>query len=246
MVAGATAVAIGAVFTVVGLSEQDFKVRATNESRAAPVAPPSTPDYPPTAVAAPTPPSASPARTRPSTARPSTARPTTARPTTARLTTARPTTPAPRRSTPASRLATDDRIARAVLDHINESRADAGLAEFRLDADLSRASAKHTALMIGGCGMRHQCPGEDGIGDRFSAEGVHWTRAGENIGYATSGSGDAAIIRAATGITDRMLAEKAPDDGHRRNLLSSAFTRIGLSIVRDGRGQTWITQDFVN
>lgn len=239
VVAGATAVAIGAVFTVVGLSEQDLKVRATNASRAAPVAPPSTPDDPPTAVVvAPTPPSANPARTRPSTARTITAR--TAAPT------ARTTTPAPRRSTQPSRPATDDPIAQAVLDHINESRADAGLAEFRLDPKLSRASAKHTALMIGGCGMRHQCPGEDGIGDRFSAEGVHWTRAGENIGYATSGSGEAAIIRAATGITDLMLAEKAPDDGHRRNLLSSVFTRIGLSIVRDGRGQTWITQDFVN
>lgn len=238
VVAGATAVAIGAVFTAVGLSEQDLKVRATNESRAAPVAPPSTPDDPPTAVVPPTPPSASPARTRPSTARPTTAR--TAAPT------ARTTTPAPRRSTQPSRPATDDPIVQAVLDHINESRADAGLAELRLDPKLSRASAKHTALMIGGCGMRHQCPGEDGIGDRFSAEGVHWTRAGENIGYATSGAGEAAIIRAATGITDLMLAEKPPDDGHRRNLLSPAFTRIGLSIVHDDRGQTWMTQDFVD
>jgi uncharacterized protein YkwD len=99
--------------------------------------------------------------------------------------------------------------------------------------------------MIGGCGLSHQCSGEGGIGDRFSAQGVSWRSAGENIGYGSSGSGDAAMIKAANGLTDGMLAEVAPNDGHKKNLLSTGFKKIGLSVVRDGNGITWMTQDFV-
>ena len=43
-----------------------------------------------------------------------------------------------------------------------------------------------------------------------------------------------------------MLAEKPPNDGHRKNLLNTGFKHIGLSIVRDAKGITWMTQDFVN
>ena len=52
-------------------------------------------------------------------------------------------------------------------------------------------------------------------------------------------------MTAANGLTDSMLAEVPPNDGHRENLLNTGFTRIGLSIVRDAKGITWMTQDFV-
>jgi uncharacterized protein YkwD len=100
--------------------------------------------------------------------------------------------------------------------------------------------------MIGGCGLSHQCSGEGGIGDRFSAQGVKWTSAGENIGYGSAGSSDADIIKAANGLTDSMLAEVPPNDGHKKNLLNTGFKQIGLSVVRDSKGLVWLTQDFVN
>jgi uncharacterized protein YkwD len=75
---------------------------------------------------------------------------------------------------------------------------------------------------------------------------VRWSSAGENIGFGSSGSSDAQIIKAANGLTDSMLAEVPPNDGHRKNLLNKGFKRIGLSIVRDAKGITWMTQDFVN
>jgi uncharacterized protein YkwD len=140
---------------------------------------------------------------------------------------------------------TDQSILGQVLAHINAARADEGLSALTLDADLSKASALHNALMIDGCGLSHQCSGEGDIGKRFSAQGVDWSSAGENIGYGSSGGGVAAMVKAANGLTDSMLAEKAPDDGHRKNLLSTSFTRIGLSITRDSKGITWMTQDFV-
>jgi uncharacterized protein YkwD len=143
-------------------------------------------------------------------------------------------------------VSTDDSVLGQVLAHINAARADAGLSALTLDDDLSKASAIHNQLMINGCGLEHQCSGESGIGDRFSAQGVKWTSAGENIGFGSSGGSDAEIIKAANGLTDSMLAEKPPNDGHRKNLLNTGFKRIGLSVVRDSKGVTWMTQDFVN
>ncbi|MEV6344707.1 CAP domain-containing protein [Actinoplanes sp. NPDC051851] len=147
--------------------------------------------------------------------------------------------------TAAAAVATADSILDQVVAHINEARADEGLDPLTLDDDLSKASALHNQLMIDGCGLSHQCSGESGIGDRFSAQGVSWSTAGENIGYASSGSSTSAMVSAANGLTDSMLAEVAPNDGHRKNLLNADFDRIGLSVVRDGDGITWMTQDFV-
>jgi uncharacterized protein YkwD len=50
----------------------------------------------------------------------------------------------------------------------------------------------------------------------------------------------------ATTLTQDMLNERAPSNGHRRNLLSSTFRHIGIAIVRDHRGGIWLTQDFSN
>ena len=43
-----------------------------------------------------------------------------------------------------------------------------------------------------------------------------------------------------------MIAEKPPDDGHRRNLLSKDFHRIGISISIDAKQTLWLTEDFAN
>jgi uncharacterized protein YkwD len=178
-----------------------------------------------------------PTRPAPTTAAPTTAAPTSPDPT---PTTAAPTSPPPTSTAPA------DTVIDQVLAHINAARTANGLAALTLSADLSRASELHNQLMINGCGLSHQCPGEAGLGDRFTAQGVRWTSAGENIGYGSAGSSDAAITAAANGLTDSMLAEVAPNDGHRRNLLNTGFKTIGLAVDRDSKGLVWMTQDFVN
>jgi uncharacterized protein YkwD len=50
----------------------------------------------------------------------------------------------------------------------------------------------------------------------------------------------------AVGLTQAMLNEKPPDDGHRRNILSSSFTHIGIAVFRGSSGTVWLTQDFSN
>jgi uncharacterized protein YkwD len=101
--------------------------------------------------------------------------------------------------------------------------------------------------MAGGCGLSHQCPGEPALGDRETAAGVHWTAAGENIGEGGPvADTSAAIAQMAVGLTQSMLDEKPPNDGHRQNILSSTFTHIGIAVYRDNSGTVWLTQDFSN
>jgi uncharacterized protein YkwD len=200
-------------------------------------------------------PTTTPSATTPATTPPTTV-PTSTVPTTV-PTTAPPTTPAttapstpPGTTTPTAAPTTAppaaDAVIAAALEHINAARAANGVAPLTLSAQLSKASEAHNALMAGGCGLSHQCPGEAGLGDRFTAAGVSWNSAGENIGQGNAQNNQASIIAAANGLTDLMMAEVAPNDGHRRNLLNPSFKRVGLAVTRDSSGKVWFTQDFVN
>ncbi|MEA5360588.1 sigma-70 family RNA polymerase sigma factor [Amycolatopsis sp., V23-08] len=146
-----------------------------------------------------------------------------------------PTSTPPHVATPAER----------VLAMINDQRAAAGLPPLRMDPALVTSAAAHNRAMADNCGLSHQCPGEAPFGDREHAAGAQWSSAGENVG--TGGPvADATdpIARMALGLTQSMHDEKPPDDGHRRNILSTSFTRVGISVTRDARGSVWLTQDF--
>ena len=134
-----------------------------------------------------------------------------------------------------------------MLAVINRARARAGLPAYVILTGLQASASKHNQLMAAGCGLSHQCPGEAALGVRETAAGVHWTAAGENIGEGGPVAGTtAAISQMADNLTRDMLNEKPPDDGHRLNLLSSAFTSIGIAVYRGSDGTVWMTQDFAN
>jgi uncharacterized protein YkwD len=134
-----------------------------------------------------------------------------------------------------------------VLALINQARTQAGLPALTFSTGLDDSASAHNLKMASGCGLSHQCPGEPAIGARETAAGVDWTATGENIGEAGPESDTtAAIAQAAVGLTQDMLNEKPPDDGHRRNILSSSFHHIGIAVHEDGSGIVWMTQDFSN
>jgi len=134
-----------------------------------------------------------------------------------------------------------------VLTLINTARAQAGLPGYTTTDGLHRSADRHNELMSAGCGLSHQCRGEPPLGERESAAGVHWTAAGENIGEGGPvPDSPAAIAQMALVLTKDMLHERPPDDGHRRNLLSSTFRHVGIAIFRDRHGTVWMTQDFSN
>ena len=138
-------------------------------------------------------------------------------------------------------------MATQVLAMINQARAQAGLPPYSFSSGLDSSAGAHNARMAAGCGLSHQCPGEPPLGTRETDAGVNWTSAGENIGEGGPvADTTAAIAQMALGLTQDMLNEKPPDDGHRLNILSSSFQIIGIAVFRDSSGTVWMTQDFAN
>jgi uncharacterized protein YkwD len=134
-----------------------------------------------------------------------------------------------------------------VLALINAARSSAGLPALTITSGLETTSSAHNVLMASGCGLSHQCPGEPAIGDRETAAGIHWTAAGENIGDGGPVAGTTtAITQIVVTLTQDMLNEQPPNDGHRMNILSTSFTHIGIAVYRDSSGTVWLTQDFSN
>jgi len=155
-----------------------------------------------------------------------------------------PSASAPASAPPAAQGGT---AAAQVLTLINQARSAAGLPALTITSGLEASSSAHNLRMAGGCGLSHQCPGEPPIGDRETAAGVDWTNAGENIGEGGPvADTPAAIAQMAADLTQSMLSERPPDDGHRLNILSSTFTHIGIAVYRDSSGTVWLTQDFSN
>ncbi len=128
---------------------------------------------------------------------------------------------------------------------INTDRAAQGLPAYTLNAVLSNGARQHSVAMTQpNCGLSHQCPGEPNLGQRITNEGIHWMTCGENAGY-TSPYPDA-WTAVQQNIEQGMLKEQAPNDGHRKNLLSTAFHQVGIGIVTDSKGLIWVTEDFTN
>ena len=130
---------------------------------------------------------------------------------------------------------------------INKAREQAGMNPYTMSTDLIDSASAHNTRMEDGCGLSHQCSGEPALGDRETAAGVHWTSAGENIGDGGPvADTQAAIAQMAVSLTNSMLAEQPPNDGHRENILSASFTHVGIAVTRDSSGTVWMTQDFSN
>lgn len=144
--------------------------------------------------------------------------------------------PAPPPGSPPANTPAPAGDAERVLALMNKARAAAGLPPLKMDSALVSSALAHSRAMSGGCGLSHQCSGEAPVGDREREAGVQWMDAGENVG--TGGDDD--------GLTQDMLNEQAPDDGHRRNILSPSFARVGVAETRDPSGKVWLTQDFAN
>ena len=154
--------------------------------------------------------------------------------------------PATASSSQAPGTAEEQQLAQRLFKQINSDRATNGLPALAWEPKLEVSAHQHDLVMAGGCGLMHQCPGEADPGTRISKQGVQWQTVGENIGEG----GPVMTTNDAWNMTLRlhqgMMAEKPPDDGHRRNLLSQNFHRIGISISIDKNNTLWLTEDFAN
>jgi uncharacterized protein YkwD len=138
-------------------------------------------------------------------------------------------------------------LAQQLLKQINQDRATYTLPAYKWEPRLERSAYLHDLVMARGCGLNHICPNEPQLGTRESNQGVQWNYAGENIGTGgpvqSSYDSQWNIVLL---MHHGMMGEKPPDDGHRQNLLSKNFHRIGISIYVDNKNMLWLTEDFAN
>src|SRR5438067_13223153 len=95
-------------------------------------------------------------------------------------------------------------------------------------------------------GLMHKRPNKPDLGTRISQQEMQWHIVGNNIGEGGPVSSNDDAWNMVSMIHQGMMAEKPPDDGHRRNLLSKDFHRIGISIFIDAKNTLWLTEDFAN
>ncbi|EFH88371.1 CAP domain-containing protein [Ktedonobacter racemifer] len=141
---------------------------------------------------------------------------------------------------------TDQQLAQQLFALVNQDRASNSLPALVWTPALVVSASRHTQVMAGGCGLSHQCPGESSLGTRETNAGVNWNACGENIGTGGPTPSYNAQWSMASGLHRSMMNETPPNDGHRRNLLSSTFHRIGISIFVDAHNTLWLTEDFAN
>lgn len=128
-----------------------------------------------------------------------------------------------------------------ILNTINAQRVKHRLKKVRFSLVLTVAALRHNVAMGRVNQISHQLPGERDFVARGRAAG--WRpkcASGENIGV------NARMDRAgAVELQNLMYNERPPYDGHRRNILNSRYTHVGIGITLDLRNKRlWLTTDF--
>lgn len=140
----------------------------------------------------------------------------------------------------------EQQLAQQLLQKINQDRATYHLPALAWEPRLQRSGHQHNLVMAGGCGLQHECSNEPKLGQRISQQGVFWLTVGENIGEANPVFSSADALQMLMVIHKGMMDEKPPDDGHRQNLLSKDFHRMGIAVSIDTSHTLWVTEDFAN
>jgi len=118
---------------------------------------------------------------------------------------------------------------RRLLDMLNQSRRQQGLAPLRVDDRLTAAAREHSRVMAEKGQLAHQLPGEANLSRRLRDSQIAFISAGENIDM---GSG-------------WLQAHSAfmASPPHRANILDDDYETVGIGVV-ERHGTYWITEDF--
>lgn len=118
-----------------------------------------------------------------------------------------------------------------LLNLLNQERIAQGLSPLTLDAELSRIARIKSVDMRDNHYFAHESPTYGHVSDMLKTFGYSFSGAGENIAHHAT--------------TEKAHAAFMSSDGHRRNILSSAWQKVGLGIVYDANGYVYVTQIFV-
>jgi len=147
---------------------------------------------------------------------------------------------APARASGHPRTTLENRIDWTIHAMINRERAAHGVAPVSMVPALRLSARRHNLTMCRFNKMSHQLPGEPYFGQRMINAGYHWTYAGENIGWNSD------MTKAGVVLLERLMYhEKAPNNGHRLNILSRHYKNVGVDVFLDKtHHKVWLTTDY--
>jgi uncharacterized protein YkwD len=132
------------------------------------------------------------------------------------------------------------RWANRMLDRLNRERHGLGRRPLHMNSKLILSAHRHDVRMARRNLLSHQLPGEAYFADRISRTGYRWRSVGENIGWTSDRS-----LRGLFALEDAMFHEKAPNNGHRLNIINRSFRNVGIDVYWDRtHHKLWFTQDF--
>ena len=132
-----------------------------------------------------------------------------------------------------------------LLDLLNAHRAATGLPLLTPDP-LAESAAQTQAKDMETAGiMRHTDSSGRSPYERFKSIGGLASLYGENVAYFGLDVNDLANEWQAVDTLDSMMmAERAPDDGHREAILSPAYREVGIGVAIGANG-LYLAEDFV-
>ncbi len=131
-----------------------------------------------------------------------------------------------------SQLRADETSERRMAELVNAERSKAGLAALRVDTAIIPVARAHSRDMFERRYFSHINPEGEDVGDRLIKGGVKFSVAGENLAYAPD------LATAHEGLMN--------SEGHRANILSADFGRIGIGIIDGGIYGIMVTQVFAD
>jgi uncharacterized protein YkwD len=159
-----------------------------------------------------------------------------------------PTQPPPTKSGAANMgygTSLEKQLALQLFDQINIDRAALGLPSYAWNDTLASVAYQHNIVMATtGCGLMHQCPNEPTPCERFKNGGITLPACAENVDYTYISAYPDAWTAIKMHTEQGMLAEQPPNNGHRKNLLSTSLYQIGISVLIDSQGRAWVTEDM--
>ncbi len=129
-------------------------------------------------------------------------------------------------------LTLETQLEQQMVDLVNQERTSRGLNALRVDTTLTDMARAHSLDMIQRRYFSHITPEGKNVGDRATDAGLAWKKVGENLAVAPD------LAAAHNGLMQ--------SPGHRENILSPDYTRIGIGIYREEGLGLVITQNFAD
>ncbi|HEY7062713.1 MAG TPA: CvpA family protein [Chloroflexota bacterium] len=126
----------------------------------------------------------------------------------------------------------DEQAESRMLRLVNDEREQEGLGTLKLDPQLTEAARAHSRDMLAKGYFAHQNDDGKTPADRVSAVGTRFAIVGENLALAPT------VDVAHQGLM------KSP--GHRANILSPQYHRVGIGVIDAGLHGKMFTQDFAD